>query len=272
MFSGVHMTNPTHSQSLVDAAFAHALAKTTRAKFFSEIIPDFRRSSPGREFADALVSRPSAPKSNGVRPRPRVRVRERSDGTGLALIWRVGTGTKRTTATWADLIDLPCPEGADPVAAAVARQMAATIWAKAITEFERDIQSGRVALVGRRGSPFEERGQIPTTALVHLQVDDWLLGTGDAAGTRLFDLQVVPQLDESAAYVAKIGAAGGVWTKLLPLIIDKLYPNGLPARDVLSDRDYMKALQSEILRLGLKPPSDKTYERARKELIRQCRT
>jgi|GEM_PF-6386977 len=257
------MTNP-HSQSLVDAAFAHALAKTTRANFFSEIIPDFRRSSPGREFADALVSRPSAPKSNGVRPRPRVRIRERSDGTGLALIWRIGTGTKRTTATWADLIDLPCPEGADPVAAAVARQMAATIWAKAITEFEREIQSGRVALVGRRGSPFEERGQIPTAALVHLQVDDWLLGTGDAAGTRLFDLQVVPQLDESAAYLAKVHAAGKVWTKLLPVIIGKLFPTGIPDRSLLSNKDFCDALGGELKRLGLTQPDNRTYDRARK--------
>ncbi|WP_143276044.1 hypothetical protein [Brevundimonas diminuta] len=258
------MTHPTRPQSLVDAAFAHALAKTTRAIFFSEIIPDFRRSSPGREFADALVSRPSALKSNGVRPRPRVRIRERSDGAGLALIWRIGTGTKRTTATWADLIDLPCPEGADPVAAAVAHQMAVTIWTKATRDFESEIRGGSVALMGRLGSPFEECGRIPESALAHVQIDDWLLGTGSAAGTRLFDLAVVPELDPSAAYLAKVHAAGKVWTKLLPVIIGKLFPTGIPDRSLLSNKDFCDALGGELKRLGLTQPDNRTYDRARK--------
>src|SRR5690606_8988019 len=134
----------------------------------------------------------------------RVRVRERSDGTGLAFVWRIGSGTTRTIAAWTDLTDLQCPKEADPVAVAFVRHMAAAIWTKATTDFQHKIQTGRVALMGRLGSPFEERRLIPRAALVHLQIDDWLLGTGDAAGSRLFDLVVVPDLDESAAYLAKV--------------------------------------------------------------------
>lgn len=267
VFSDARMTNPAHFQGLVEAAFAHALSTETRASFFKEVVPGFRRSSPSHDFADALVPRPQVPKGRAVHPRRRVRVRERSDGTGLAFVWRIDTGTTRTIAAWTDLTDLQCPKEADPVAVAFVRHMAATIWTKATTDFEHEIQAGRVALMGRLGSPFEERRLIPGAALAHLQINDWLLGTGDAAGSRLFDLVVVPELDESAAYLAKVRAAGRVWTKLLPVLVTKLYPTGLPPRTALSDRDFGDAMERELIRLKVSPlPSPKAYDRVRKSI------
>lgn len=251
------MTSPTQFQNLVDAAFAHALSAQSRADFFKKIVPEFRRSESGNDFADALVSLPPREKGSGVRPRRKVRVRERPDKAGLAFVWRVGTGTERQIVTWAELSDLPCPKGADIYTVAFARQRAAAIWEKATKDFEREIQASRVALMGKRGSLFEERVPIPLSARPHLQIDDWVLGTGNAAGTLLFDLIVVPELDEEADYRAKVHAAPR-WTVKIPLINQKLWPAGVPSRDHLSNKAYQTLVAAEIKALGLKEPDGRT--------------
>ena len=258
------MTNVPPFQHLVDAAFAHALDANRRARFFKHIVPDFRRWSGGNDFADALVSRPASDKSNGVGPRRQMRVREGSDARGLEFVWRVGAGTERVVVSWRDLNNLPCPESAKFVAVAFARQMARTIWSKAIGEFEDELRSGRVSLMGRIDRPFEDQVPIPEAVMAHLEITDWRLGTGHAAGTPVFDLVVVPELDEEADYRAKIRAAGRVWTKLLPVIIARLFPTGTPNRNLLSDQDFGNALEGELRRLKIAPPkSERTYGRAR---------
>jgi hypothetical protein len=96
-------------------------------------------------------------------------------------------------------------------------------------------------------------------------VDDWINGLGRIASEPLFDIVAVPPLDPEVAYREKIAAAGGVWARLLPIVIEKLWPSGLPPKTRLSNQQFGNMLQKEIERLGLNLPNEKTFHRARRD-------
>ncbi len=245
----------TDHQSLIDAVFASALSPSMRSSFFDGLTSPYNAPRAGKEFESA-IARSS---------RNDLRVRETNDRLGLALIWRIGAQLKRSRIRWSDLADLPVPVGVPPTLAFASRQSASAIFDKATTSFLAEIQSGRVELIARRASPLEPRSRIPPEAARYVVVDCWFTGLGHIAGERLFDIEVVPPLDQEVAYREKIAAAGWVWSKRLPIIIEKLWPSGLPPETRLSNQQFGNMLQKEVERLGFDLPNEKTFHRARRD-------
>lgn len=251
----------TEHHSLIAAAFASALSLPMRSSFFDGLTSPFRGPRAGKEFESA-IARSS---------RNDLRARETKDGQGLALVWRAEGQLKRSRVRWSALADLPVPVEVAPQVAFASRQRASAIFDKATTSFLAEIQSGRMELMARRASPLEPRSRIPPEAARYVVVDCWFTGLGHIAGERLFDIEVVPPLDQEVAYREKIAAAGGVWARLLPIVIEKLWPNGLPPETRLSNQQFGNMLQKEIERLGFDPPNEKTFHRARRDYKRTTR-
>lgn len=250
-------TMSTEHQSLIEAAFASALSQPMRSSFFDGLTSPFQKPRAGKE-SESAIARSS---------RNDLRVRETKDGHGLALVWRADGQLNRSRIRWSALADLPVPAGVSPQVAFAARQRASAILDKATTSFLAEIQCGRVELMARRASPLEVRSRIPPEAARHVVVDDWLNGLGQIAGERLFDIVVVPPLDEEVAYREKVAAAGRVWTKLLPVVIERLWPAGLPPLSRLSKQQFGDAVEHELRRLGFdlyELPHDRTVTDARK--------
>lgn len=245
----------TEHQSLIEAAFASALSLPMRSSFFEGLTSPFQEPRVGKEF-ESSIARSS---------RNDLRVRETKNGRGLSLVWRADGQLKPSRVCWSALADLPIPVGVAPQVAFASRQWASATFEKATTLFLAEIQCGRVELVARRASPLEALSRIPTGSARHVTVSDWFKAVGQIAGERLFDIVVVPPLDEEVAYRQKIGAAGWVWSKRLPIIIGKLWPSGLPPESRLSKQQFGNMLQKEIERLGFDPPNDKTFQRARRD-------
>lgn len=245
----------TDHQSLIDAAFASARSPSMRSSFFDGLTCPYQELRAGKEFESA-IARSS---------RNDLRVRETKDRLGLALVWRVEAQLKRSRIRWSDLADLPIPEGVSPQVTFTSRQSASAIFDKATTSFLAEIQSGRVELMARRASPLEFQSRIPPEAARYVAVDDWINGLGRIASEPLFDIVAVPPLDPEVAYREKIAAAGGVWARLLPIVIEKLWPSGLPPKTRLSNQQFGNMLQKEIERLGLNLPNEKTFHRARRD-------
>lgn len=243
----------TEHHSLIAAAFASALSLPMRSSFFDGLTSPFQGPRAGKEFESA-IARSS---------RSDLRARETKDGQGLALVWRAEGQLKRSRVRWSALADLPVPVEVAPQVAFASRQRASAIFDKATTSFLAEIHSGHVELMARRASPLEPRSRIPPEAARYVVVDDWFNGVGHIAGEHLFDIAVVPPLDEEVAYREKIAATGGVWTKLLPVLIENLWPSGLPPENRLSNGQFSSVIRKELKQLGLKPPSEKTIARAR---------
>jgi hypothetical protein len=248
-------------QSLLNAAFASALAPSRRASFLAELIPDFRATADTNQIRQ-VFSLASLTTSG-----EQLRVRERRTGDGLALVWIVNGGLTRSRIMWADLADLPIPAEASQATSFIARKRAGLLFERATEAFEDEIGRGAVTLMARRSSPFNDRSLVPSSACSHVAIDDWMKSVGRIAGEPLFDIVVVPTPDEDAAYREKIAAAGRVWTKLLPILIEKLWPGGLPPESRLSKQQFGDELEREIRRLRHEPPDNKTLSRARRDFM-----
>lgn len=247
----------TDQQPLIEAAFASALSLPMRSSFFDGLTSPYQKPRAGNEFESAIA---------GL-SRNDLQVRETKDGHGLALAWPVRGAARRSQVGWGALADLPVPVGVPPTLAFASRQRAKAIFDKATASFLTEIQCGRVELMARRASPLEARSRIPREAARYVSVDDWFNGVGHIVGERLFDIVVVPPLDAEVGYREKVAATGGVWSKLLPLVIERLWPAGLPPVSRLSKQQFGDAVEHELRRLGFaldQLPNDRTVTDARK--------
>lgn len=256
-----HMNTHTELQGLTEAAFARVLAVGERARFFKSVVSDFREPGQQLSFDDLLVPQSKA-ESDGSRSSRVMKVAERNDGKGLDLVWQPGSPNGHMSLEWAALANLPPLPGAVEFEETFARLMATQVWEVATRAFETAIQNGLVTLLARIGSPFVDPTPVTKAAMPHLTITDWDLGTGLSAGIPLFDLAVVREFDEEAAYRAKVKAAP-FSTNRLEIITKKLYPAEVPPKEILSNTDYMNALAAELKALGLPIPDNKTLLRSR---------
>lgn len=245
-------------QSLLNAAFASALSPSRRTSFLADLIPEFRATGDTNQFRQ-VFSLASLNTSS-----EQLRVRERRTGDGLALVWLINADVTRSRVNWADLADLPIPAEASQATSFIAHKRAGLLVERATEAFEDEVKSGAVTLMARRSSPLNDRSLVPSSACLHVVIDDWLKSVGRIAGEPLFDIVVVPTPDEDAAYQEKVAATGGVWSKLLPILIEKLWRGGLPPETRLSKQQFGDTLEREIRRLGLDPPHERTITDARK--------
>ncbi|QTC90856.1 hypothetical protein [Brevundimonas goettingensis] len=248
-------------QSLLSAAFTTALSASRRESFLSDLIPEFRSTLPTKRLRD-VFSIAGLSKAG-----EQLRVRQQRTGKGLALVWLVSGGAVRHRVNWVDLPNLSIPPAVSQVTSFIIRERAKLLFERATEAFANEIQRGTVTLMARRGSPLTDRSSMPSSACAHVVIDDWMKSVGRVASEPLFDIVVVPALDEEAVYREKAAAAGRVWTKLLPVVIEKLWPGGLPPLSRLSNRQFGDAVEHELRRLGIglrELPHERTITDARK--------
>lgn len=248
-------------QSLLSAAFTTALSASHGESFLADLIPKFRSTEDPNQLRQVFSLAGLSATSE------QLRVREQRTGKGLALVWLVNGDAVRQRANWADLPNLSIPPAVGQATAFIVRGKAKLLFERVTEAFANEIQRGTVTLMARKGSPFSDRSSVPSSACAHVVIDDWVKSVGRVASEPLFDIVVVPILDEEAAYREKVAAAGRVWTKLLPVVIEKLWPGGLPPLSRLSKRQFGDAVEQELRRLGIgldELPHERTMTDARK--------
>jgi hypothetical protein len=196
-------------------------------------------------------------------------VTESPDGTGLLFVWEAETAEAipPVYAKWSDLPALPLPDNPDPYNAVFVRQQARGLWDLVLDRFEHQIRSGKVQLLGRKGTPFAEPTAVPKAAAPHVQVVDWFNGTVEVAGESVFDVRVIPDVDPETSYVEAVRNAAPP-RRQVELIIKKLFPTGLagrpkpPEKPEPPDHVVLRKVFDEYKRLKIEPASDPTILRA----------
>lgn len=248
-------------QSLLTAAFTTALSASRRESFLADLIPEFRSTADTNQLRQvfSLAGLPATSEQ--------LRVREERTGKGLALVWLVDGGAVRHRANWVELPNLSIPPAVSQVTSFIVRKRAKLLFERATEAFANEIQRGTVTLMARKGSPLTDHSSVPSSACAHVVIDDWMKSVGRVASEPLFDIVVVPALDEEATYRERVAAAGRVWTKLLPVVIEKLWPGGLPPMSRLSKQQFGNTIERELRRLGIglhELPHERTIIDARK--------
>lgn len=259
--------------SLITAAFRGGFTPATKAWLIADLVSTFADTSVVPASLDGLF----VPQSNQSSKRSSthltvVGVSELTDGSGLVFQWAASTGATVTsvTAEWADLQALPVPDGADQLVAHLVKERAKQLWAAVLAQFSDQIRNGEVQLQGCRGSPLEEAKALPMAAAPYVRIVDWGAGTIAVAGERLFNVQVIPNVDPEEAYLQSIRFFAQQQGKIAEHIIAHEYPDGVPLREAVPDHVVLNRLSAEIKRLQQEKgiaftiPSDSTLLRRTK--------